>query len=180
MTANTPAPRPAAFITAEAIARRVAELGSAISEEYPGATTENPLAVVAVMKGAFIFAADLVRAITIPCTIQFISASSYGSGTKSSGNVALDHDLAIGGKNVLIIEDIVDTGLTILKISEAFKALKPASIRICTLLDKPAARIHPARIDHIGFKVPDRFLIGYGIDWNERFRELPYLAILED
>lgn len=154
-------------------------MGSAISKAYPEATAENPLAVVAVLKGAFIFAADLMRALTVPCTLQFISASSYKSGTTSSGSVELNHDLDVRGKDVLIIEDIVDTGLTILRISEALAALKPASIRICTLLDKPAARIHPARADYIGFKVPDRFLIGYGIDWNERFRELSYLAMLE-
>ncbi|TCD48679.1 hypoxanthine phosphoribosyltransferase [Chlorobium sp. N1] len=171
--------RPEPFITADAIAKRIRELGEAISNEYPDATEENPLALVAVLKGACIFAADLIRTLSIPCTIQFISASSYGSGTVSSGQVELDHDLAVEGRAVLVIEDIVDTGLTILKITETLQEQNPSSLRICTLLDKPSARVHPVRVDHVGFSVPDRFLIGYGIDWNEHYRELPYLALLD-
>lgn len=171
--------RPKPFITAEAIAERIAELGQAVSAAYPDATPERPLALVSVLKGAAVFTADLMRSITLPCTLQFISASSYGSGTASSGRVEIGHALDIEGREVLLVEDIVDTGLTLLKITETLRALNPRSIRTCTLLDKPSARIHPVSADFVGFSVPDRFLIGYGIDLDERYRELPYLALLD-
>ena len=136
------------------------------------------LAVVSVLKGAFIFTADLLRAITLPCTIDFISASSYGAKKTSSGNVSLSHALSLGNRHVLLVEDIIDTGLTMQVLTREIMKMKPASLKICTLLDKPAARKHPVEIAFTGFIVPDTFIVGFGTDYNERYRELPSIGEL--
>ena len=138
----------------------------------------SPLHLIVVLKGAFIFAADLVRAITIPCRIDFIRASSYGSEKTSSGNVSITHNLQVTNHHLLIIEDIIDTGLTLQQISAELMRMNPASLNICTLLDKPEARKHPVDIAYTGFIVPDKFIVGYGIDYNERYRELSFIGIL--
>jgi hypoxanthine phosphoribosyltransferase len=160
------------------IQSRVKEIGREISDDYAGTTQHHPLHLVVVLKGAFIFAADLVRAITVPCTIDFIRASSYGSSKTSSGHVAITHNLHIEGKHILLVEDIIDSGLTMLQITGELTAMKPASMKICTLLDKPAARTHSVEIAYTGFVVPIAFIVGYGIDYDEHFRELPSIGVL--
>jgi hypoxanthine phosphoribosyltransferase len=166
------------LFSAETIQNRIREIGRQISDDYAGATPRSPLHLVVVLKGAFIFAADLVRTITVPCTIDFIHASSYGSGKTSSGSVAIRHNLNVEGRHLLLVEDIVDTGLTIRQIKAELRALKPASLKICSLLDKPEARKHPVEIDYSGFIVPDTFIVGYGIDYDEHYRELPSIGVL--
>ena len=164
------------LFSGETIRNRVAELGAAISGDFSNVSEADPLYLIAVLKGAFIFAADLIRAITVPCTIDFLSASSYGTAKTSSGTVALRHSLSVANRQVLLIEDIVDTGLTLQRISDELTAQHPASLGICTLLDKPAARKHPVRIAYTGFSIPDRFVVGYGIDYGEHYRQLPYIG----
>ncbi|MEI6692190.1 MAG: hypoxanthine phosphoribosyltransferase [Chlorobium sp.] len=166
------------LISADEIHRRIKEMGKAISNDYGTITPENPLLLIVVLKGAFIFAADLMRTITVPCTVDFIFASSYGSGTQSSGNVAISHKLSVTGRSVLIVEDIIDTGLTMQQITAELITMKPASLGICTLLDKPDARKHHVDIDYTGFIVPNTFIVGYGIDYDEHYRELPSLGVL--
>jgi hypoxanthine phosphoribosyltransferase len=166
------------LLSAEAVKIRVQEIGKAISDDYTSATPESPLHIVVVLKGAFIFAADLLRTITIPCTIDFIRASSYGSGKKSSGIVSIKHNLTIECRHILLVEDIIDTGLTIQQITSELMTMKPASLKICTLLDKPDARKYTVDITYTGFIVPDAFIVGYGIDFNEQYRELPTLGVL--
>ena len=167
------------LFSAETIANRIGEMGKAISVDFASATSESPLLLLVVLKGAFIFAADLLRTITIPCSIDFIKASSYGSEKISSGNEIIKHNLAIEGRHVLIIEDIIDTGLTIQQVTLELMTMKPASVSICTLLDKPEARKHPVEVRYTGFIVPNSFIIGYGIDFNEQYRGLPSLSILD-
>ncbi len=167
------------LFSAEAIEKRIQEIGKAISLDFASTTSESPLLLLVVLKGAFIFAADLLRTITIPCTVDFIKASSYGSEKISSGKVTINHNLAIEGRHVLIIEDIIDTGLTIQQVTHELMTMKPASVSICTLLDKPEARKHPVEMRYTGFIVPNAFIIGYGIDFNEQYRELPALGILD-
>lgn len=166
------------FLSAESIEQRIREMGREISEDYLERTSESPLHLVVVLKGAFIFAADLMRQITVPCTIDFIHASSYGSAKTSSGKVALKHNLAVEGRHLLLVEDIIDTGLTMQRITAELAALNPASIEICSLLDKPEARLHPVEIAYTGFVVPNTFLVGYGVDYNEQYRQLPSIETL--
>ena len=158
---------------------RIREIGKAISLDFASSTIVSPLLLIIVLKGAFIFAADLLRTITIPCAVDFIHASSYGSEKISSGKVSINHNLAIEGRHVLIIEDIVDTGLTIQQIEAELVTMKPASLSICSLLDKPEARKHPIAIRYIGFIVPNAFIVGYGTDFNEQYREFPFLGIID-
>ncbi|MEI6757426.1 MAG: hypoxanthine phosphoribosyltransferase [Chlorobium sp.] len=164
--------------SAEAIGNRVREMGREISRDYAESSLRSPLQLVVVLKGAFIFAADLARSITVPCTIDFIHASSYGSGKTSSGKVAIKHNLSVEGRHLLLVEDIIDTGLTMQQIKAELVALNPASLKICSLLDKPTARIHPVEIAYTGFVVPDTFLVGYGVDYDEKYRELPSIGVL--
>ncbi len=166
------------LFSAETIKNRIQEIGKEISDDYAGATPECPLHLVVVLKGAFIFAADLVRTITVPCTVDFIHASSYGSEKTSSGNVVIRHNMNVAGRHLLLVEDIIDTGLTMQQIFAALTVLQPASLKICSLLDKPEARKHPVEIAYTGFKVPNTFIVGYGIDYNQHYRELPSLGIL--
>ncbi|NTU53967.1 MAG: hypoxanthine phosphoribosyltransferase [Chlorobiaceae bacterium] len=164
------------LITAEKIAARVAELGAEISRDLAGV---DELMVLCVLKGAFIFTADLVRHITIPCRIDFIRASSYGTHRISTGMVMLDHhhDPCVEGKEVLLVEDIIDTGLTFSRILEELRSQNPASLRVCTLLDKASARTVPVKADYTGFTIPDIFVVGYGLDAAGLYRELPSIAI---
>lgn len=164
------------LFSAETIRNRVAELGAAISGDFRNLGTAEPLFLITILKGAFVFAADLARCITVPCTFDFLSASSYGAAKISSGSVTLRHTLSVANRHVLLIEDIVDTGLTLQRISDELAAQHPASLGICTLLDKPAARKHPVRIAYTGFSIPDRFVVGYGIDYGEHYRQLPYIG----
>lgn len=157
---------------------RVAELGSQISSDYAG----KDLLLVGILKGAFVFLADLIRAISIPLTVDFVAISSYGASTRTSGVVRILKDLeqSVEGKHVLLVEDIIDTGLT-LKLSyivENLRARKAASVRICTLLDKPSRRETEISAEYVGFVVPDKFVIGYGLDCDGLYRNLPFVGVL--
>jgi hypoxanthine phosphoribosyltransferase len=162
------------LIPADRIRARIGELGKAITDDYAGA---DEIVVVCVLKGAFIFAADLVRQIGVPCRIDFIRASSYGTHCNSSGRVLINHDLDIEGRKVLLVEDIVDTGLTLSCIRTELMKLAPESLKACCLLDKPSARKVPAEADYVAFTIPDIFIAGYGLDVAGRHRELPYIGI---
>ncbi|ARM30577.1 hypoxanthine phosphoribosyltransferase [Prosthecochloris sp. HL-130-GSB] len=161
------------LISAEQIRQRVARLGEEISNDF---SARPPLMIISVLKGAFIFTADLIRAITIPCTVEFIRASSYGNRRTSSGSVSMDGSFDPGGRPVLLVEDIIDTGLTLTHIIEYITALGPLSLSVCTLLDKPSARQHPFTPDYTGFRIDNIFVVGYGLDEAERYRELPFIG----
>jgi len=164
--------------TEEQLAERIREMGAQITQDNAG----RELTIVAVLKGSFLFVADLVRAIDLPVTIDFLGLSSYGEETRSSGVVKITKDLSmpIQDKHVLVIEDIVDTGLTMRYLLENFETRKPASIQICTLLHKPANQRCDVPIDYTGFVIEDSFVIGYGLDLAERYRNLPYIGHLLD
>lgn len=159
------------------IENRVRELAEKINVDYKG----HDLLIIGVLKGANVFMCDLMRKITLPVQIDFIAASSYGHSTESSGVVKIlkDLDYSIEDRHVLIVEDIIDTGLTLKYLIENFKSRSPKTIEICTLLDKPERRIAPLDVKYIGFKIPDEFIVGYGIDYAERYRNLPYIATLK-
>lgn len=165
------------LLTAEEIQRRVEELGARISQDYQG----RDLLMISVLKGSVVFMADLMRAITIPAKIDFMAVSSYGSGSKSSGVVKIikDIDIELAGKDLLIVEDILDSGMTLSYLKNLLGDRNPASIRVVTLLDKPARRGVPIQPDYRGFEVPDEFLVGYGLDYNEHYRNLPYIGVLK-
>ncbi|WP_101698159.1 hypoxanthine phosphoribosyltransferase [Clostridium minihomine] len=152
-------------------------LGERISKDYEG----KNLLVVSVLKGSFVFMADLTRAITIPCRIDFMAVSSYGAGTRSSGVVKItkDLDLPLAGYDLLVVEDILDSGVTLSYIRELLQSRGPESIRICTLFDKPERRTAPIKADYVGTVVPDEFIVGYGLDYNETYRNLPYVGVLK-
>lgn len=165
------------LLSQEQINIRVRELGQQISRDYAG----KDLLVVGILKGAFIFMSDLVRAIDIPLEADFMAVSSYGMSSESSGVVRIikDLDQSIEGRNVLVVEDIVDTGLTLNYLVENLKARNPASVKVCTFLDKPERRQVKVNADYNGYDVPDEFLVGYGLDYSEKYRNLPYVAILK-
>ena len=165
------------LIESERLHARVAELGAEISTDYEG----RDLVMVGVLKGALIFMADLMRELTVPCEIDLMAVSSYGSATDSSGVVRIlkDLDTSINGRDVLIVEDIVDSGLTLQYLLRNLKARDPASIEVCALLTKPERRRVDTPIRYVGFEIPDRFAIGYGLDHAQRHRNLDYVAALE-
>lgn len=165
------------LITEEQIKARTRELGRQISKDYEG----QDLLLVCVLKGAVTFLADLMRQITIPHAIDFMAISSYGAGTESSGIVRIlkDLDTNIEGRNVLIVEDIIDTGRTLHYITENLKTRRPKSLRICTLLTKPSRREIEIPLDYVGFEIPNKFVIGYGLDFAEIYRSLPYIGVLK-
>jgi hypoxanthine phosphoribosyltransferase len=166
------------FFPKEVIDRRVRELAAEISRDYQG----KDLLIVGVLKGAFIFMADLIRDLTIPCRIDFVRLASYGAGSTSSGEIRITKDLEtpIAGRDVLIVEDIVDTGLTLSRLLEELRGRRPASLRVCAFLDKHERRQIPFTADYVGFTIPDGFVVGYGLDYNERFRFLPDVCVLRD
>ena len=165
------------LISAEELAEIVKKLGVQISEDYKN----EDLILVSILKGSVIFMADIMRAITVPCTIDFMAVSSYADGTESTGIVKIikDLDISIEGKNLLIIEDILDSGRTLSYIKEMLLTRKPKSIKICTLFDKPERRQVDLYADYIGCKVPNEFIVGYGLDYNEYYRNLPYIGALK-
>ncbi len=165
------------LFTPEALARRVNELADQITQDYAG---KSPL-IVGTLRGSFVFMADLVRQINLPLTVDFLSASSYGSGTESSGQVKLKLDLAddISGRDVLIIEDIVDSGNTLSKLLPELQKRGPASLKVCALLDKPERRVLPFQANYVGFTIPDAFVVGYGLDFDQHYRQLPYIGVLK-
>jgi len=166
------------MLTEETLAKRVAEMGAEISRDYAG----KDLMLICILKGANIFLADLVRQISIPLSYDFVAVSSYGADTKSSGVVRIlkDLDESVESKHVLVVEDIVDTGLT-LRLSyllENLRSRRAASVKVCTLLDKPSRRRMDVPVDYFGFKVEDQFVVGYGLDYQGRYRNLPFIGLL--
>lgn len=172
-----PERRPTELFSTVQIAERVRALGEAITRDYAGS---EPV-LVCVLKGSIVFAADLMRAIDLPLRVEFFGVKSYGAQTTSSGVVQITLDLAhpIEGRHVLIVEDIVDTGLTLTYLKDQLKARGAESLRVCSLLNKPARMQRPVTIDYLGFTIDDVFVVGYGLDHAERFRNLPYIGVLE-
>lgn len=171
-------PRPAELISASQIAERVKALGQQIAADYAG----KSLVLLCVLKGSFVFAADLARAIDLPLRVEFLGVRSYGDDTRSSGVVQITLDLQrpIAGDHVLLVEDIVDTGLTLSYLREQLLARSPASVKVCALLHKPSRSVKPATIDYLGFTVEDVFVVGYGLDHAERHRNLPYVGVVRN
>ena len=165
------------IITEEEIKKRVAELGAEITEDYK----DRELYIICILKGASVFMSDLIRQIKIPLEIDFVSLSSYGASTKTSGVVRMlrDLDREITGKHILVVEDIVDTGLTLSYLKENLLVRKPASLKICTFLDKPSRRQVELQPDYQGIEIEDFFVVGYGLDYNEKGREYPYIAVVK-
>jgi len=164
------------LLDSQTVATRVGELGAQLSADYAG---RDPV-LVSVLKGALVFLADLMRAMDLPSSIDLMEVSSY-AGTETSGQVRILKDLSkpIEGRDVIVVEDIIDTGLTLNYLLGYLADRQPASIKICCLLDKPARRLADIPIDYIGFTIPDRFVIGYGLDYEERYRNLPYIGVLK-
>ncbi len=167
---------PGVFISTDEIDARVRSLAAEISADY----ADRDLFLVGLLKGSFVFLADLIRKLTVPASVDFMAATSY-VGTKSSGTLIILKNLneSVRGKNVLIVEDIIDTGLTLSDIRQRLLDEQPESLRICTLLDKPARREQHVPVDYVGFEIEDRFVVGYGIDYDERFRWLPYVGVVD-
>jgi len=165
------------LLTQEEIHNRIAQMGEAISRDYAG---KEPV-FVGVLKGCFVFMADLMRAVTLPCSIDFMAVSSYGSATSTTGAVKINKDLSqdIEGRDVVIVEDILDSGVTLSYLTRYLRNRKPASIAIATLLDKPARRQADVKARYTGFEVEDAFVVGYGLDYAEKYRNLPYIGILK-
>ena len=165
------------LVSEEQLKAKVAQLGAQISKDYEG----KNLLLVSVLKGAVVFMTDLMRHITVPCSIDFMVVSSYGSGVKTSGVVKIvkDLDADLAGKDLLIVEDILDTGMTLHYLKQLLQDRNPNSIRIATLLDKPERRRAAVRADYVGYQVPDEFVVGYGLDYDEKYRNLPYVGILK-
>ena len=165
------------LITEEEIKNRVTELGKQISEDFNG----EDIVVIGLLKGCFMFIADLMRAIDSNVAVDFMAVSSYGSGIVSSGEIKIkkDYSIDIEDKNVLVIDDILDTGRTLAFIKDYLIVKSPKQIKICTLLDKPERRTTKVHVDYVGFSVPDQFVVGYGLDYDERYRNLPFIGVLK-
>jgi hypoxanthine phosphoribosyltransferase len=166
------------LITAEQIRNRIADMGSQIEADYPSG---EPIHLVGVLKGGFMFMADLVRAMSVRVTLDFIAVSSYAKSTKSSGEVRMLKDLDSGleGRHVIIVEDIVDTGLTLTYLQDILRARAPRSLKTACLLSKPSRRKVDVKVDYIGFTIDDKFVIGYGLDYAEKYRNLSHIAVLD-
>lgn len=169
------------LISAEAIARRVAELGATITEEYARLGADAEVVVLGVLKGSVIFMADLVRAIALPVLLDFIGVASYGDATTSSGVVQITQDLTrpIEGRHVIVVEDIVDTGHTVHYLMENLQTRRPASVKLCSLLHKPDRAERAVHIDYLGFTIPNKFVVGYGLDAAQRWRNLPFIGYVD-
>ncbi|MBR2012605.1 MAG: hypoxanthine phosphoribosyltransferase [Clostridia bacterium] len=164
--------------TEQQLREKIAALGAAITKDYAG----KDLLMVSILKGSVMVMADLMRAVDLPLQIDFMNVSSYGSGTETKGSVKIlkDLDVDIKGKNLLIVEDILDSGVTLHNLINLLKQREPASIEICTLFSKPSRRKVDVEAKYIGFEIPDAFIVGYGLDYDERFRNLPYVGILKE
>lgn len=165
------------LVSEEEVDKRTRELGEQISKDYAG----KQLHLICVLKGGVFFMCELAKRITVPVSMDFMSVSSYGDDTKSSGVVKIVKDLdeSLEGKDVLIIEDIIDSGRTLSYLMEVLKARKPNSLRLCTLLDKPDRRVKEVDVDYTGFAIPDEFVVGYGLDYAQKYRNLPYIGVVE-
>jgi hypoxanthine phosphoribosyltransferase len=166
------------LIDEETLSARVAELGAEVSADYQG----RDLLLIGVLKGAVFFMADLMRHITVPCEVDFMAISSYGDSTDSSGIVRIlkDLDINIEGRDVLVVEDIIDSGLTLSYLMRNLDSREPASLEVCALMTKPDRREIDVPVRYIGFEIPNRFVVGYGLDFGERYRNLPYVAVLSE
>ena len=165
------------LIPEEEVNARIEELGKKISEEYAG----KQVHLICVLKGGVFFMCELAKRITVPVTMDFMSVSSYGDDTKSSGVVKIVKDLdeAIEGKDVLIVEDIIDSGRTLYYLIDILKKRNPKSVHLCTLLDKPERRVKDVKVDYVGFNIPDEFVVGYGLDYAQKYRNLPFIGVVE-
>ena len=165
------------MLSEEELANRIKELGEQISKDYEG----EEVFLVCILKGAAFFACELAKRISVPVTIDFMATSSYGSGTVSSGEVQIKKDLDLGveGKNVIIVEDIIDSGNTLNYLSNIFKDRKAKSVKMCAMLDKPERREVDVPMDYIGFTIPDAFVVGYGLDYDQKYRNLPYIGVVD-
>ena len=161
----------------EQVDKRVRELAAKISEDYAG----RQVHMICVLKGGVFFMCELAKRITVPVSMDFMSVSSYGDGTSSSGvvKIAKDLDESLEGRDVLIVEDIIDSGRTLSHLIEILERRHPNSMRLCTLLDKPERRVRPVNVDYTGFEIPDEFIVGYGLDYAQKYRNLPYIGIIE-
>ncbi|MCR5404980.1 MAG: hypoxanthine phosphoribosyltransferase [Butyrivibrio sp.] len=165
------------LLSEEEVDKRIKELGVMISRDYAGKSVH----LVCILKGAVFFMCELAKRITVPVTMDFMSASSYGSATKSSGVVKIVKDLdePLKDRDVIIVEDIVDSGRTLAYLGKMLYDRGPSSIRICTLLDKPERRVTDVKVDYVGFEIPDEFVVGYGLDYDQRYRNLPFIGVVE-
>ena len=165
------------LISEEEVDKRIRELGEEISRDYAG----KQIHLICVLKGGVFFMCELAKRITVPVSMDFMCVGSYGDGTKSSGvvRIAKDLDELIEGKEVLIVEDIIDSGNTLYYLMDVLQRRKPASLRLCTLLDKPERRVKDVKVDYVGFEIPDKFIVGYGLDYAQKYRNLPYIGIVE-
>ena len=166
------------LIDEEALHARIAELGSQVSDDYRG----DDLLLIGVLKGAVFFMADLMRQLTVPCEVDFMAISSYGAASDSSGVVRIlkDLDIPLEGRHVLVVEDIIDSGLTLSYLMRNLESREPASLEVCALMTKPERREIEVDVRYVGFEIPNRFVIGYGLDFAERYRNLPYVGVLHD
>ena len=165
------------LIPEEKVDQRIEELGKKISEDYAG----RQIHMICILKGGVFFMCELAKRITVPVSLDFMCVGSYGDGTKSSGvvRIAKDLDESIEDKEVLIVEDIVDSGNTLYYLMDVLRKRNPASIRLCTLLDKPDRRVKDVKADYLGFEIPDEFVVGYGLDYAQKYRNLPYIGVME-
>ncbi|MFW5647158.1 MAG: hypoxanthine phosphoribosyltransferase [Acetivibrio ethanolgignens] len=165
------------MISEEEITKRVKEMGEQISRDYEGKNVH----LICILKGSIFMTCELAKHISVPVTMDFMSVSSYGDGTESSGRVKIVKDLDehVEGKDILVVEDIIDSGRTLDFLLDMLKARKPASIRLCTLLDKPDRRVTEVSVDYTGFVIPDEFVVGYGLDYVQKYRNLPYIGVVE-
>jgi hypoxanthine phosphoribosyltransferase len=165
------------WFSEEQLKNRVQEIARQITADYQG----KEIMLISVLRGSFVFMADLCRAIDLPCTLDFMAVSSYGKGTKSSGQVQITKDLSedITDRHIIVVEDILDSGNTLSYLLKILENRHPASIRLCTLLDKPDRRVKPVQVHYSGFTIPDAFVVGYGLDYAEKYRNLPYIGILK-
>ena len=165
------------LLTEEEVDKRIHEIGAQISKDYEGGSVH----LICILKGGVCFTVELAKRITVPVSFDFMSVSSYGGGTESSGIVRIIKDLdePLKGKDVLIVEDIIDSGRTLHYLIDVLKKREPASIKLCTLLDKPSRRVKEVKVDYTCFEIPDEFVVGYGLDYDQRYRNLPYIGVIE-
>ncbi len=165
------------MIPEEVLDKRIREMGAQISRDYAGKSVH----LICILKGSVYFTCELAKRITVPVTMDFMRCSSYGADTKSSGVVKLEKDLdeSVTGQNVIIIEDIIDSGRTLSYLRNLLSQRKPASLKICTLLDKPERRVVDVDVEYVGFQIEDKFVVGYGLDYDQRYRNLPYIGVVE-
>lgn len=166
------------YLTEEQVNKRIAEIGAEITEKFKG----ESVYLICILRGSIFFTTELAKRIDLPMEIDFMTVSSYGAETVSSGVINIKKDLegSIEGKNVIVVEDIIDSGNTLSRLLQLFKSRNPKTLTLCTLLDKPARRETQVPVDYTGFEVPDKFIVGYGLDWDQRYRNLPYIGIVEE